>query len=153
MRTAISLAILFLVSCKCPKEAVGTANYEAQKNGLTPILSESYGGGDEEYLEVIQTQGELQKFFARVNKTRKPGIPVPKVDFEQQQVIVYCAGKQQGAVLPELVPLQDKEEQLLLGVKAKKEVNQPDTAVTTPFIVYSMPRTEREVVLRKGGTP
>jgi hypothetical protein len=52
-----------------------------------------------------------------------------------------------------LVPLQDKEEQLLLGVKAKKEVNQSDTAVTTPFIVYSMPRTEREVVLRKGGTP
>jgi hypothetical protein len=147
--------ILLLTACKCPKKAVDTGGQEVSgSNSLTYILSDSYGGAAEEELLVIRSEGELQKFFAGVNKTRKPGLPIPEIDFNENMVLVYLAGETQAGNPLELFPLQVNEDRILVGVKKEKGQNDNiSAAITMPFVIYSMPQTSKEVVLERDRKP
>jgi hypothetical protein len=146
--------ILLLTACKCPKKAMGTGEQEVSGSTLTYILSDSYGGAAEEELLVIRSKGELQKFFAGVNKTRKPGLPLPEIDFNENMVLVYSAGETRAGNPPELIPLQLKEDRILMGVKNEKGQNDNvSTAITMPFVIYTMRRTDKEVVLERDRNP
>lgn len=147
--------ILLLTACKCPKKAVGTGGQEVSgSNSLTYILSDSHGGAAGEELLVIRSKGELQKFFAGVNKTRKPGLPLPEIDFNENIVLVYSAGETRAGNPPELIALQIKEDRILMGVKKEKGQNDSiAAAITMPFVIYTIPRTNKEVVLERRSTP
>ena len=38
-------------------------------------------------VRVIQDQKSLQKFYTKITMTRKPGLPVPMVDFSKDMLI------------------------------------------------------------------
>ena len=42
---------------------------------------------------VIKDAKSLSKFYAGINKTRKPGLPVPIVDFSKEMAILVCLGE------------------------------------------------------------
>lgn len=143
--------ILLFASCKCPKQATDRGGQEeAAANALTFVMSDSYGGLEVENLQVFRSQGGLQKFFAGVNKTRKPGLPVPQIDFSKNIVLVYSAGLTSQGTALELVSLGEKEGRILL--EAKKEggetLSASAAALTQPFTIYTMPRSDKELVLQ-----
>ncbi len=147
--------ILLLASCKCPKQAVGHGvQDESDVLTLTFVLADSYGGSEAENLQVFRSEGGLQKFFAGVNKTRKPGLPVPEIDFSKNIVLVYSAGQTPQGTGPELISHGEKEGRILL--EAKKEEGQnisASAALTQPFAIYTIPRTEKELVLQRRPKP
>lgn len=147
--------LLLFASCKCPRQAVDQSGQEeTQAAPLTLILTDSYGGAEGESLQVFRSQGALQKFFAQVNKTRKPGLPVPVIDFAKNVVLVYSPGKRPAGHLPGLVTLGEKEGNILVGAnKEAEQTNNASAALTQPFAIYTMPRTDKEVVLQRPETP
>lgn len=144
------LLLLSMGSCKCPKPASSaTAPQEALKGELSLLLSDRYGGAEAEGLEVIRSRAELQKFFSRINKTRKPGLPVPKVDFDKALVLAYFPGTTQDTLVPELYAMEAAAGRLHIGVKSKKSDQATgQTAVLNPFVLYSMPLTQKEIRLQ-----
>src|SRR5690606_26060953 len=90
MKYFLFLSLVCLLSCKAQKQ-LGD-----QIEGLVLLEQDGYSGIETFETRVIRDTKSLNKFYTQINKTRKPGLPVPMVDFSQEMVLVVCLGKQQG---------------------------------------------------------
>ena len=144
------IPILIINACKSQKTGGEDASSnDQQENGLTLVMSDLYGGADTELIEVIRSQKALDKFFVHVNKTRKPGIKPPVIDFEKNTVIVYCSGKTNQSSLPQLIAEEDQGDKIYLSKNMPESIeSQGEKAVLMPFGLYIMPLTDKEVLLQ-----
>ena len=153
MRYALPFILLLvaIMSCKSQKtDQAGEGVNSQSSQGLTLLMSDNYGGTEQEEIQVIRSQGSLEKFFIQINKTRKPGLTPPEVNFKENMVVVYCSGKTSQQQLPELYATDDPEKGLILNKKnVEVSENQEGTAVLMPFGLYIMPLTEKEISLQK----
>ncbi|WP_145758343.1 hypothetical protein [Sediminicola sp. YIK13] len=113
------------------------------------VMEDSYSNIDSSQISIITDQKALQKFFVQVNKTRKPGLPVPEVDFSKEMLILICAGEQQGTYEPNVTILESDDENLTINVERKLPSDSLETAISTPFFLYKMPISEKKVTIRK----
>ena len=151
MRRIICLLVmpmLIMSACKSQKTGGEDANGQ-QDSGLTMVMSDLYGGADTELIEVIKSQKALDNFFLQVNKTRKPGIRPPAVDFDKDLVIVYCSGQTNQTELPQLHAKESESDKIYLSKNMPESVeNQGQKAVLMPFGLYIMPLTDKEILLQ-----
>ena len=149
MRILILGLLLLAGTCRSHKDKVKGVNYqELDKNPLTLILSDNYGGAESEQLLVIRDNKALKRFFSKVNMTRKPGLQIPEIDFNTEMVVIYCNGKTTDMNTPILARMEDKDDKMIFA--RKPESNQKkgsSTAVLMPFYLYKMPLTEKEIML------
>lgn len=126
-----------------------SAEGETPQETLELIASDLYGGGAREVFTVIRSPGELKKFYSKVNMTRKPGLPVPDIDFSKNAVVLYCSGTTHSADIPEFY-LSDQTDSLLVLKKVayqKSEDSSEARAKVEPFVLYLLPFTEKKVTL------
>ncbi len=147
----IFLVSLLLVCLSCKSQKKGNQNNEEKLQMEKPILvmEDSYSNIDSSQISIITDQKALQKFFVQVNKTRKPGLPVPEVDFSKEMLILICAGEQQGTYEPNVTILELDDENLTINVERKLPSDSLETAISTPFFLYKMPISEKKVTIRK----
>ncbi len=147
----IFLVSLLLVCLSCKSQKKGNLNNEEKVQMEKPILvmEDSYSNIDSSQISIITDQKALQKFFVQVNKTRKPGLPVPEVDFSKEMLILICAGEQQGTYEPNVTILEPDDENLTINVERKLPSDSLETAISTPFFLYKMPISEKKVTIRK----
>ncbi len=147
----IFLVSLLLVCLSCKSQKKGNLNNEEKVQMEKPILvmEDSYSNIDSSQISIITDQKALQKFFVQVNKTRKPGLPVPEVDFSKEMLILICAGEQQGTYEPNVTILEPDDENLTINVERKLPSDSLQTAISTPFFLYKMPISEKKVTIRK----
>ncbi len=136
----ILISILILASsCKGQKNL----SQETDDNGLTPLVQDGYFYTDTMETAVIEDEKALKAFFSRVNKTRKPGIPLPKVDFSQEIVLVVCMGEQQTTAIPYLKMIKNDDKETIIGIKMDKK---SEKATSYPFCIYKMPIVKNNIV-------
>lgn len=147
----IFLVSLLLVCLSCKSQKKGNLNNEEKVQMEKPILvmEDSFSNIDSSQISIITDQKALQKFFVQVNKTRKPGLPVPEVDFSKEMLILICAGEQQGTYEPNVTILEPDDENLTINVERKLPSDSLQTAISTPFFLYKMPISEKKVTIRK----
>lgn len=119
----------------------------AEKQELKLLLSDNYGGTELPGIQVIRDPETLKRFFFKINKTRKPGIPIPEIDFDTQTVVVFCSGRTQGGGMPSLTIRGETDQEILLGVLGQGEERTSATALTLPFGLYTLPVTDKEIIL------
>ena len=143
-----SFFLILLVMCLgCKSQKKGTSIQDNSIGTPTLILTDNYGGTEEQEIQVIKDMGTLKKFFIKINKTRKPGLPVPEVDFTREMVVIYCSGKTRLKAATKLYKMEETETQLVMSTKITDSTT-TSTATITPFSIYKMPLTEKELVLR-----
>ncbi|HMB61447.1 MAG TPA: hypothetical protein VKN36_00140 [Eudoraea sp.] len=149
MKYITLLILLIAVGCKNQKNALdNTANAVEDSEELNLVLSDNYGGTETPELMVIREEAALNSFFSRINKTRKPGIPVPEVDFSKKMVLVYCSGKTTAGTVPNLYTTSETDDRMTVGIKNQQtEKDASSTAIVMPFGLYVMALTDKEVVL------
>ena len=151
MRTIILGLLMLAGTCGSQKDKTSDMNYQVSaENPLMLVLSDNYGGTETEELLVIRVYKTLRKFFTKVNMTRKPGLPVPEIDFNKEMVVVYCSGKTTDTDTPELKRMEDRDNKMVFArVIAANQKKDTPTAVLMPFHLYKMPLTEKEISLSK----
>jgi hypothetical protein len=150
MRALIFGILILAVACGSQKNKVkNTNNQDLDKAPLTLVLSDNYGGSETEQLIVIRKDETLKSFFSKVNMTRKPGLQIPQIDFSTEMVVIYCAGKTSVVHSPIFKKLEEKDNQMVLGLEDTKEKGVPSTALLMPFHLYKMPLTDKEIILSK----
>ncbi len=92
MKLLSMMVLLFMFACGANKQVEADAS-KVQQMDYEILVKESHGGPSEAKQIIFQDEKELQQFFMRVNMTRKPGIPVPVIDFEKEVVVALCVGK------------------------------------------------------------
>ena len=107
------------------------------------ILQKNYSGSEEEQLVVIKNQKSLEEFFGKVNRTRKPGISIPQINFEKDMLLVWCGGEKVS--FPTELQFQDTSEGILVkrNLMTKKGLEQ--NAIVNPFKIYKMPITSKSI--------
>lgn len=137
------------ISCNGQKKPAMESDKEGGIDELTLVLQDNYAATDSAETLVVRDEATLRKFFSKINRTRKPGIPLPEVDFSKEMVIIYCAGLQSGGVVPSLTMLAETEAGMVMGLEQKKiKGDKVSTASISPFSVYKMPVTKKEITFK-----
>lgn len=144
------LLVLSLVSCKAQKESQEPQSVQESK--FTLVDQDDYSGFFEYDTMVIRDSKSLASFYAQVNKTRKPGLPIPEIDFSKETVLVVCAGEQKGSLSSELSVLEENEVNMVIGVSIKENQDSDkvtSTVISYPFYLYKFPSSNKKVVFQK----
>jgi len=130
-----------LFSCKAQKDLAGE-----KMEDLELVTQDGYSGITEYEAMVIRDTKSLNKFYSQINKTRKPRLPVPMVDFSEEIVIVVCMGKQKGEREPLLSKINETEDELTIAIELpdqKNTKNKETALILYPFYLYKMPLTAK----------
>ena len=143
MRYIVMFLLLGVLSCKSQKNIAA----ERTNGELVLLTQDGYSAIESFETMIVHDQKTLNGFYGKINKTRKPGIPVPAVDFSREMVIVVCMGEQLGEDLPDLIKKREDEQEIILEINPfDKQVQEHSTLISSPFCVYKMPKTEKDVV-------
>ena len=143
------LLISCFISCKAQKD-VQEANAD-QQSKITLVDQDDYSGFVDYDTMVIRDFKSLAKFYAQVNKTRKPGLPIPKIDFSTETVLVVCAGEQKGTLSAELNVIEENNADLIIGVSMRRSQDAnsvTSTVISHPFYLYKIPSAGKQIVFQ-----
>ncbi len=141
MKRFLFLTWVCLLSCNAQK------NLGKEIEGLVLLEQDGYSGVDAfETMEIRDTKS-LNRFYSQINKTRKPGLPVPMIDFSKEMVLLVCLGEQQGQQSVQLYKTKETDAEIFVGVTLEAKGKDP-LATQTPFYLYKMPLTDKTIVFQ-----
>ncbi len=113
---------------------------------LTLLLQDNYSGTDVAETLVIRDEKALRSFYSKLNRTRKPGIPVPQVDFTKEMILIHCLGEQTNGTQASLSVAEENDQEMIIRTSvAKAQKSSTSSALISPFSVYKMPLTSKEI--------
>ncbi len=142
MKNLLLLLLVFVVSCK------GQKNMITSKGPIVLILEDNYSGLTKEDNFIIKDQKSLKSFFLKINKTRKPGIPVPTIDFKKETLVVLCSGEHQNTLNSALELILETDEEIQLKTIYNKEKTK-EKVIVSPFKIYKIPVFDKEITFKK----
>ena len=149
----LSLFIFALIlSCNGQKKAAMKDKNDMNEGSekLTLLLQDNYSGSDVAETLVITDAKELKSFYSKINRTRKPGLPVPEVDFTKEMILVHCSGEQTNGKHALLSVMEENEKEVIISTSLEKsEKSGTSSALISPFSGYKMPLTQKEITFKK----
>ncbi len=149
----LSLFIFALIlSCNGQKKAVmkDKNNMNQSDEKLILVLQDNYTGSDIEETIIIKDVKTLKSFFSKINRTRKPGLAIPEIDFTKEMILVHCSGEQTSGAFTLLSVAEENEREVIISTAIEKlEKSESSSALISPFCVYKMPLTQKEVIFKK----
>lgn len=136
---------LFLIVSSCKTHGISQDNLN-KKMVLETVLRGDYSGQETEELLKIENQSELEAFFGRINRTRKPGLPLPNINFDNKTLVVWLGGKTTSSNTELQVGSLSEKTVYLKKTKSKKKLN--TTAILSPFVIYSIPKTTKHIKIQ-----
>ena len=152
MRYLSIFIFTIIFSCNGQKKAAMEKgeSLKGSAGKLTLILQDNYSGSSNQETLIIKDSKSLKKFFMQVNKTRKPGLPVPEVDFTKEMVLIHCSGEQPlGRQITLAVADENEHELIVRSLIEKKKGKTSSSVIVSPFRVYKMPLTAKKITFQK----
>jgi hypothetical protein len=109
------------------------------------ILKDNYSGAVAEEVLLIKDQKSLRQFFATINRTRKPGFPIPEIDFQKDMLLVWCEGETTAPTLGLNLEKETSETYFFGKLHPKKKAK--NTAIISPFLAYKLPLSDKKVIV------
>jgi hypothetical protein len=140
-----------MVSCNGQKTVSVTHAKSKLKpdNFMVLILQDEHSDFSVAETMVITSQKGLRSFYSKINKTRKPGLPLPEVDFAKEMLIIHCSGEQNGVGLAALSFSEETQSEIILESKFESTTKVAVMIKTNPFCVYKIPVSDKAVVISK----
>ncbi|WP_405381765.1 hypothetical protein [Maribacter sp. LLG6340-A2] len=134
-----SLTLFFLFSCKGQQNGATT-----NSSNMEVLVKDNYGGHEKERFLLIKDQKSLAEFYGQFNRTRKPGLPVPDIDFNKEMILVWSPGEQNGN--SDLKIKSHAGKNLILR-KTKLKKDKEFTAITRPVTIYRLSNNADSIVI------
>ena len=146
MKSLLAVVVLLTFSCKSQKN--GTEANTAQQDGqLVLLVEDPYYPVETPVTYIIEDAKTLKAFFVKVNRTRKPGIPVPVVDFSTETVLVACMGGVKTNVTPRMRIKKETAKTMTIVAELSDEEN-GQGSVSYPFCVYTIPKSQKQIFIK-----
>lgn len=134
--------LLSFSSCKSQNKV---GNESADGSIMELILKDNYSGVAAEEVLLIKDQKSLRQFFATLNRTRKPGLPIPEIDFKKDMLLVWCQGETAAPSLGLNLEKETSETYFFGKLHPKRKVK--NTAIISPFLAYKLPLGDKKVLV------
>lgn len=138
MRYIIPLIVLLTFSCKSQK-----SNLDIDER-LTLIIQDGYFPVESPETHIIKDSKSLKSFYSRINRTRKPGLPIPTVDFSTHSVLVACMGIVNTEVPPVMYIKSETSDEMVVSVQIPEQKKNPDMQ-SYPFCIYTIADTGKGI--------
>ncbi|NER15904.1 protease complex subunit PrcB family protein [Spongiivirga citrea] len=153
-KMVLILLTALMAACGPVKQQNGNmeeASSENQKQvSFEVLVQHSHGGYDKPQIKVIKEPTELQAVYAKINMTRRPGFPIPEVDFDKEMIIgLYMGEKNSGGYSISIDSVEETKNELIINVKESEPGLVATTVICQPFCIVKMPTTKKEVVFKK----
>lgn len=109
------------------------------------ILQEAYGGLEKSEQRVITDTEGLQEIYGIINRFRRPGLPVPEVDFKSYVVVALFMGeKPNGGFSTEVQSISTANDRLIVNITeiGPKPTDNVTMAICQPFCFVKIPRPD-----------
>lgn len=140
--------ILMLFSCKGQKDVLQTGQRgERVKLLVKEQFVPTEDGG---MVTLVATNfKELNTFYRDINKTRKPGLPVPQVDFSKEAVILVCS----GALSEDINLFKVSGEKDTYLITSSQVGYKGEESATMPLYVFVVAQPINKIQVRNGLKP
>ena len=122
-----------------------------QETKMEVLANESHGGYETSKYLVIKNQEALQEVYGKVNMIRRPGLPIPKIDWKNEMVIALFMGQKNSGgysiIVDKITSLNNDTVEFLL--KETKPEGMATTVICQPFYFCKVQRTDKEVIFKK----
>jgi hypothetical protein len=139
-----------LLSCNAQKPT-GSAVGE-HIDGLALIEHQNFTNIDSFQTRVIRDTKTLGKFYRQINRTRKPGLPVPMVDFSKDVLILVCLGEQHGEKTIQLSKLKETDQEMLIALDVRNISTEEEISIRPiyfPFYLYKVPLVDKTIIFQR----
>jgi len=150
----VSIVLIIFLSCSSSKNKENTLkNSNESAQVLFEILVENETGGFvKEEIRVIRDHTSLLAIYGYVNRVRKPGFSIPKIDFSKETVIaVFMGEKTTGGFAITIENVKEENEKLIVKIKETKPgpEDMVTMAITQPFCFVKISSVGKEFVFLK----
>lgn len=136
----VFLVAVLIISCKSQK------NNSIIEDELVLVLEDAYFPVDKSFSSVINDQKSLNLLFSKINNTRKPGLSIPEIDFNEKTLIFFAAGEQNGIEEVRLNKKNETEDTVELSIE-RIENQSSNEIVSFPFCIYELPKINKRIIL------
>lgn len=141
MKLLISISLFVFFGCAGSKQ-----NQVLQTISYEELLKGSHGGVSDTKYMVIENANDLKLIYTQINKTRKPGFIIPKINFKEEQVIALFMGeKYSGGYSITVDKIMATEKVLSVFVRENKPDGMASSVITQPFYFCKISKTEKEI--------
>ncbi|MEC7770196.1 MAG: hypothetical protein VX798_03380 [Bacteroidota bacterium] len=152
IRSLLFISFVCLFSCKAQKD--GDSPVGEQIADMVLVDHDDFSNIEVYETRVIRDSKSLRKFYTEINKTRKPGLPVPIIDFSKEMVVLVCLGEQRGKKTARLSKLKETDNEVSIAVEILDEEQEGEITIQPlyfPFYLYKMPLIDKTIAFQKVG--
>lgn len=144
-RSVVILGVLIL-SCKSKEKALPVSN-NIDAQAMIVMIEDSYFPTEEPFNLKIDDQKSLNNFFSKLNRTRKPGISAPIVDFKEYSIIISCVGEQKDVDRIELLRKSETDNSIEIEIVFFENKDSQDF-LFYPFAIYKLAKTNKKIIFK-----
>ncbi len=147
LKYPICLLLVIILQLNSCKTTAQHSLQESNNKGMELLLNENYSGFEKEEYILIKSQKELNAFYGKINRTRKPGLTPPEVDFNSEMILIWC-GDNSASNYANLTLNEDDE---FLGIRKLKSKTSKEESklVVSPFSIYKLPLSAKSLKIEK----
>jgi len=148
------LLITIFIGCSSSKN-IDTKKEMNEKNNKVSfeiLVEDQMGGFVKEETRVIRSHKELLQVYGYVNRMRKPGFSIPKIDFSKASVVaIFMGEKTTGGFSVTVESVMNKEGKVIVEVieTQPKSNDMATMAFTQPFCFVKINSIDKEIVFEK----
>ena len=148
------LLLTILIGCSSSKnvDTPVEKNNENTQLSFEVLVEDQIGGFIKEEIRIIKTRESLLEVYGYVNRIRKPGFSIPKVDFSKETIIaVFMGEKTTGGFSVTIENVKEKNKKLIVKIKETKPGSKDmvTMAITQPFCFVKINKADKEFVFEK----
>lgn len=148
MKIFLMSIILLFSTCKGGQSSYKDASVNVP---FQVLITASQSNIDQPKRKIISTQEELQTLFVEINKTRKPGIPIPEIDFDKEIVAFVNMGQTSTggySITVENIEKTNDEVIIHTGGNSPKPKDNVTMVITTPFTMVKLMKQDLPIVFK-----
>jgi len=127
-------------------------SYEYTQVSFETLVEGQMGGHVKEEIRVISDRKSLLEIYGYVNRIRKPGFSIPKIDFSKETVIaVFMGEKTTGGFSVAIENVKEENKKLIVKIKETKPgpKDMVTMVITQPFCFAKINSIDKEFIFEK----
>ena len=138
--------LFFIVQLNSCKSSVTSSLQNSNEMSMQNILNENYSGFEEEDYFLIRNQEALNTFYGKINRTRKPGLVPPVVDFSQNMLLVWCGDSKTSNFVD--LEINEGTDSLVVH-KLKSKTEKQNNLIVSPFSIFKLPLSVKSLKIQQ----
>tara|TARA_R110002051_G_scaffold303610_1_gene372577 strand:- start:32583 stop:33053 length:471 start_codon:yes stop_codon:yes gene_type:complete len=144
-RHSLIFALFFMTQLLSCKTSFADEFQNSNSFKVENILNENFSGYNEEEYILIKNQEALNTFYGRVNRTRKPGIIPPEIDFTKNMLLVWCGDDQMSNFVE--LEIRENNNNLIIH-KLNSKTKKKHQLVVNPFSIFKLPLSSKSILIQ-----